>query len=237
LVFDDVFVPEENVIGFEGEGMDGTMLGLAASRGPVGAIATGIARGAYERFVDYAENTKVNGRALINERRVQTVISEMAIKIHLARQAYMDAAMQLDFLALGKLLNHRSLKLMGILPKGLRTSSPWIKMLNSTRFKNYIRTLVNQTVLPEDNTRTLGYASMAKAIGSDVAMEVTTRALEIVEVEDSIHRRWIEKFFRDAKLTQIYEGTNQINRMMYYKTMCSRDFKMEPFKTRPMDRR
>ncbi len=49
LLFEDVFVPRENVLGHEGDGMDlGALLVLAASRAPVGAIATGIARGALE---------------------------------------------------------------------------------------------------------------------------------------------------------------------------------------------
>jgi len=48
LAFDEVFVPDERIVGREGDGAAATMIVLACSRGPVGAIATGIARGAYE---------------------------------------------------------------------------------------------------------------------------------------------------------------------------------------------
>ena len=43
-------------------------------------------------------------------------------------------------------------------------------------------------------------------------MEVAADALQIVGLEAALHRCELEKIFRDAKLTQIYEGTNQLNR-------------------------
>jgi alkylation response protein AidB-like acyl-CoA dehydrogenase len=56
-------------------------------------------------------------------------------------------------------------------------------------------------------------SSAIKVSGSDLAMDVTSRVLDIVGLEGMSHRFGIEKCFRDAKLTQIYEGTNQINRL------------------------
>jgi len=52
----------------------------------------------------------------------------------------------------------------------------------------------------------------AKVTGSDVAVSVASEALQIAGLEASLHRVELEKIFRDAKLTQIYEGTNQLNR-------------------------
>ena len=55
-------------------------------------------------------------------------------------------------------------------------------------------------------------SSLAKVAGSDLAVATCRKAMEILG-EDGAIREWgIEKCFRDAKLTQIYEGTNQLNR-------------------------
>ena len=70
-------------------------------------------------------------------------------------------------------------------------------------------------------TRSLGLSSMAKARGSDVAMRVTHSALELVGLTDAPVRAELEKLWRDAKLTQIYEGTNQLNRIESYRALVA----------------
>jgi hypothetical protein len=61
---------------------------------------------------------------------------------------------------------------------------------------------------------------MAKARGGDVAMRVTGAALELVGLRAGPVRAELEKLWRDAKLTQIYEGTNQLNRSEVYRGLC-----------------
>jgi alkylation response protein AidB-like acyl-CoA dehydrogenase len=56
-------------------------------------------------------------------------------------------------------------------------------------------------------------ASMAKVFSSDSAMKVCETAMEILGNHGFLHRYGVEKAWRDARLTQIYEGTNQINRL------------------------
>ncbi len=56
------------------------------------------------------------------------------------------------------------------------------------------------------------YSSMSKFFTSDTAMEVATNALQLFGGYGYMREYPIEKFFRDAKITQIYEGTNQIQR-------------------------
>ncbi len=60
--------------------------------------------------------------------------------------------------------------------------------------------------------RTGGYSAMAKTFASDVAMEVTTNAIQVLGGYGYMKDYPVEKMFRDAKVTQIYEGTNQIQR-------------------------
>jgi acyl-CoA dehydrogenase len=57
-------------------------------------------------------------------------------------------------------------------------------------------------------------SAMAKAYGSDVAMRVTTEAIQILGGYGYMKDYPMEKLFRDAKLLQIYEGTNEIQRLV-----------------------
>ncbi|MGO8789915.1 MAG: acyl-CoA dehydrogenase family protein [Terriglobia bacterium] len=65
------------------------------------------------------------------------------------------------------------------------------------------------------------YSAMSKCFASDVAMEVTVDALQIFGGYGYMHDYPIEKYMRDAKITQIYEGTNQIQREEMSKTLIS----------------
>jgi alkylation response protein AidB-like acyl-CoA dehydrogenase len=57
-------------------------------------------------------------------------------------------------------------------------------------------------------------AAMAKMYASDTAMEVTTDAVQIFGGYGYSREYPVERFMRDAKITQIYEGTNQVQRMV-----------------------
>jgi butyryl-CoA dehydrogenase len=65
------------------------------------------------------------------------------------------------------------------------------------------------------------YSAMSKCFASDVAMDVTIDALQIFGGYGYMHDYPIEKYMRDAKITQIYEGTNQIQREEMSKTLIS----------------
>jgi len=65
-----------------------------------------------------------------------------------------------------------------------------------------------------DSPRLTKYAAMCKCYATDVAMEVTTQAVQIFGGYGYMRDYPVEKFMRDAKITQIYEGTNQIQRLV-----------------------
>ncbi len=56
-------------------------------------------------------------------------------------------------------------------------------------------------------------ASAAKVLCTDTAVDVCTRAMDLLGDHAVLHRERVEKAYRDARLTQIFEGTNQINRL------------------------
>ncbi|MHC5211957.1 MAG: acyl-CoA dehydrogenase family protein [Planctomycetota bacterium] len=71
------------------------------------------------------------------------------------------------------------------------------------------------TAVDQDDTASINrLAAMSKSFATDVAMEVTTDAVQIFGGYGYMKDYPIEKYMRDAKITQIYEGTNQIQRMV-----------------------
>ena len=67
----------------------------------------------------------------------------------------------------------------------------------------------------EDQGQSAGmYASMAKCFATDIAMEVTNDAIQILGGYGYMKEYPAERLMRDAKITQIYEGTNQIQRLV-----------------------
>ncbi len=226
LVFEDLFVPEANRMGVEGAGMAQLEAVLSASRGPVGAIATGIARGALERAWAYAADKVVDGHRLIEEQWVQIALAEMATQVHAARQAYFVATLLVDLTnpILSRAIVGRAdvgglvERLIGaVVDLGLvraLTTRPAI----SDAIAAYLTERETPAVWRSRALRS-ALASAAKVLGSDAAMAVTTRALEIAGADGTRRELGLEKPFRDAKLTQIYEGTNQINRLNLFKRL------------------
>ena len=219
LTFDGVFVPDERVVGREGDGAPETMIVLACSRPPVGAIATGIARGAYERVLAWLEEDRA-ATGLLERQHVQLALASMEEEIHLARQLYMDAATELDHVALGGVMSHPTVRALGHVPAGIRSRAPVRGWLASDRARDATVALLHRTTSERSVTRSLALSSMAKARGGDVAMRVTGAALELVGLRAGPVRAELEKLWRDAKLCQIYEGTNQLNRLEVYRGLC-----------------
>jgi len=220
VIFEDVMVPERDRMGAEGEGMLHTMIILSASRGPVGAIATGIARGAYERAYYYAATTRRKGKSLIEDQRVQYLLAEMLRQIHLARQAVYDAAFYYDFEHIPKILAEPMSRIASVFfPYPMRKA--FQNLINWDWVYGLMRERAEEKVPINVRSRAVRLSSIAKVSGSDSAIAVCRMAMEILG-EDALIREWgVEKCWRDAKLTQIYEGTNQINRLAIIKELRS----------------
>ena len=69
-------------------------------------------------------------------------------------------------------------------------------------------------LLDEKDKKAVLYGSMAKTMASDTAMQVTTDAVQVLGGSGYMKENNVERMMRDAKLTQIYTGTNQITRMV-----------------------
>lgn len=83
------------------------------------------------------------------------------------------------------------------------------------------RTLVHDAAELMDNNykKVSRYSAMAKMFASDMAMSVTTDAVQILGGYGCLKRNPVERMMRDAKITQIYDGTNQIQRLIIAKSL------------------
>jgi alkylation response protein AidB-like acyl-CoA dehydrogenase len=74
----------------------------------------------------------------------------------------------------------------------------------------------------EAQKRCSGWASIAKFLGTDMGMKNSQMALEMMGQAGLRHEQGAEKILRDSKLLQIYEGTNQLNRINLFNCLIAR---------------
>jgi alkylation response protein AidB-like acyl-CoA dehydrogenase len=92
LVLEDVRVPEENLLGKKGEGFKQFLITLDGGRIGIGAMAVGIAQGAFEKSLQYTKERKQFGKSISSFQAVQFKLADMAMKIELARNMVYKAA-------------------------------------------------------------------------------------------------------------------------------------------------
>lgn len=161
IVFDNVEVPEENVLGGIGNGFKVTMDTLDAGRIGIAAQAIGIARAALEDSLAYAQERSQFGKPIAHFEGVQFMLADMATQVQAARSLMLRAA--------------------------------WLR---------------------DQNIPCARESAMAKLFAGDMAMKVTTQAVQIFGGYGYIAEYPVERHMRDAKITQIYEGTQQVQRVV-----------------------
>jgi alkylation response protein AidB-like acyl-CoA dehydrogenase len=162
LILEDARVPRGNLLGGEGQGFSIAMKTLDMSRPVVGALALGIAEGAFEVARDYAKERVQFGRPIIQHEAVGFMLADMATLIEASRGLVYRAADMFD------------------------SGDPGLSVI----------------------------ASMAKSFSSDAAMKVTGDAIQVLGGYGYTNEYPLGRMLRDAKVTQIFEGTNQIQRLV-----------------------
>jgi alkylation response protein AidB-like acyl-CoA dehydrogenase len=161
-VFEDVRVPQENVIGEVGRGMRVALTTLERTRLGAAAQAVGIAQGATDFAAGYAKERIAFGKPLMDLQAIQFKLADMETRTAAARELLYKACAMID----------RGDPLRG------------------------------------------KYSSMAKLFASDTAMAVTVEAVQVLGGYGYVTDYPVERMMRDAKITQIYEGTNEIQRVV-----------------------
>lgn len=223
LVFEDCFVPESARVSSAPLPGRRIELVLGATRGGVGAWGTAAARGAYERALAYSKSAKLGGKWLIDHQWVQIKLAEMLRNVMLARGAYVDAMLSNELFGLTALVSSGPLQdLMRKVPQRVLDSTPVQLLLTSRRSRSLMQKAIAE--LPaRDLDAASAHGSAAKVSCTDLGMQNCHLALQIFGADGLRHDRGIEKLYRDAKLLQIYEGTNQLNRIELYQRAVERD--------------
>jgi alkylation response protein AidB-like acyl-CoA dehydrogenase len=166
-IFDEVRVPQENVVGDVNRGFKVAMATLDHSRLGVAAQALGIAQGATDYAAAYAGERKQFGQPINSFQAIQFKLADMETQCAAARELLYQACAKID----------------------------------------------------RGDADVGKYSAMAKLFCSDVAMRVTVEAVQVLGGYGYVKEYPVERMMRDAKITQIYEGTNEIQRLVIARTM------------------
>jgi len=161
LAFDRCRTPAENLLGERGDGFRMFLKILDGGRISIGALAVGIAQGAYDASVPYAQTRQQFGKPIGSFQGVAFMIADMATEIEAARSLVWKAA--------------------------------WLK----DQERDYSLT-----------------AAQAKLFASEVSSRVTNAAIQVHGGYGYVTEYPVERYLRDAKLTEIGEGTSQVQRLV-----------------------
>lgn len=235
LVFKDCFVPDElicidpdqmNFTGYTRQEISQRIIDfiLGPSRAGVGAFGTGAARGAYETALRFASETMVAGKLLINHEWAQCMLTEMYKNVVIARLTYLEAnyANMLHG-SFKQFISKSGFFINKHLPDLVfeKILSPLLDRPSTTR-QTRKQNLEGQKVYEQQ--RVSGWGALSKFSATDLAVTNCHMAMEMMGQAGLRHDQHMEKHFRDAKLLQIYEGTNQLNRLNVFKCFIGRSF-------------
>ncbi|MBT3208986.1 MAG: acyl-CoA dehydrogenase [Bacteroidetes bacterium] len=167
IIYTNVEVPAENMLGNEDHGFLIAMKTFDRTRTGVAALSLGAARSAYEISRDWAKNRVQFGKPIAANQAIGFMLADMATEIEAARMITWNAAWAYD--------------------SKIRTASK--------------------------------LSAMSKLYASDVAMKVATNAVQVMGGDGYSTEFGVEKIMRDVKLCQIYEGTNQVQRIVISKSI------------------
>ncbi len=161
LVFENAFVPEDALLGKEGDGLKQMLTTLDGGRIGIAAQAVGIGKAILEEAIEYSKQREQFGKPISSFQAIQWKLADMATELDAAELLTLRAAWLED--------NH----------------------------------------LPYEKE-----AAMAKMYASDVTMRAAVEGIQILGGYGYIKEYPMERHFRDAKICQIYEGTNEIMRLV-----------------------
>ncbi|MDR1213779.1 MAG: acyl-CoA dehydrogenase family protein [Propionibacteriaceae bacterium] len=165
LIFSDLRLPSDALLGQEGQGFGIAMSTLDGGRTGIAAQALGIAQGAYEAAVAYAQERVQFGKPIARLQAIQWMIADMATDLEAGRLLCYQAADREE--------------------RGLDFAVQ---------------------------------ASMAKLFCAQMAVRVASTAIQVLGGIGYTESYPVERAYRDAKITEIYEGTNEVQRLVIAKS-------------------
>jgi acyl-CoA dehydrogenase len=233
LIFEDCFVPDE-LVAMDDEqcrslsrntreaNMQVIDYVVSATRAGVGAFGTGVARGAFEEALKFAGETEVDGKLLINHEWAQCMLAEMYKNVTIGRLCYVETNYANGMYGFFKTLQMKPVYYyVKMLPK-FYINLAISPLMNKPFMTKLMRKISLDGQTDEEIHRTSGWASIAKVVGTDMGIRNCQLALELMGQAGLRQDRVAEKHLRDSKLLQIYEGTNQLNRLNIFKCLIAR---------------
>jgi alkylation response protein AidB-like acyl-CoA dehydrogenase len=169
IYYDNVEVPEENLIAEEGDGLKVCVGALMYGRTGIGASGVGMAQSAFDECVRYMEERESYGKKLNRFQHWQFLMAERAVEIENARNLYLKSARRID---------------------------------SGEKFPVF-------------------ESSGAKFYGSKVSVDMARDAVQIfggyglmVELAHDKSTYKVEEIYRDSKVGEIYEGANEVHKML-----------------------
>ena len=161
LIFQDMHIPAENLLGPRGKGFPIAMHTLDGGRIGIAAQALGLAEGALDRTVAYVKERKQFGRSLAQFQNTQFQLANLATEVEAAQLLVYKAA-----------------------------------EAKATKDRYSVE------------------AAKAKLFAAETAMDVTTKCVQLFGGYGYTVDYPVERFMRNAKITEIYEGTSEVQRMV-----------------------
>ena len=161
LIFENMEVTKENLLGREGEGFKIALSTLDGGRIGIASQAVGIAQAALDESIEYSKQRQQFGRPIAKFQAIQWMIADMSTKIEASRYLVYNAAYKKD---------------------------------------------IGEKISKE--------AAMAKLFASDTAMNSVIKAVQIHGGYGYTKEYTVERLFRDSKITEIYEGTSEVLKMV-----------------------
>jgi len=169
LAFEDCKVPEENLLGKEGDGFKIMLADLDGGRIGIGAMACGIMRACLEESIKYAKGRVQFGQPIANFQAIQWMIADMATELEAAENMVLKAA--------------------------------WLK---------------------DKGVRFTKEASMAKLFATEAANRAAYKAVQIHGGYGYTKEFTVERLYRDVRVTTLYEGTSEIQRIVIARDILRR---------------
>ena len=160
VIFENCQVPQNNLLGGEGQGLKIATKTLSLSGPVIGAQAVGIAQGALDFAAHYSNERVQFGKPISSFQAIQFMIADMTTRVEAARALVYKTASRID----------------------------------------------------QELEETEKFSAISKYFASEIAMKVTTDAVQILGGYGYMKDYPVERMMRDAKVTQVYEGANQIQR-------------------------
>jgi len=168
IVFEDMRIPAENLLGEEGMGYKIALSGLESGRIGIASQCVGMARAALDAATEYAKEREAFGKPIAEHQAIAFKLADMATQVHAARQTVLHAASLKD---------------------------------------------ADQPCLAE--------ASMAKVFASEMAEKVCSDAIQIFGGYGYSSEFPVEKYYRDVRICQIYEGTSEVQKIVISRSVLN----------------